>query len=62
MADLLVKSILKMEFICSMSACMCCLCCIPGAAENVAERKQQRTDAECQPYVAAPSLSLCEDR
>ena len=44
--------------------CVCAFVCvcIPGAAENAAERKRQRTDAECQPYAVAPSPSRCADR
>lgn len=36
--------------------------CIPGAAENAVARKQQRIDAKCQPYAAAPFPSQCVDR
>lgn len=51
--------VLSLHVLCGV----CCVgVCIPDAAENAVERKQQRTDAECQPYAVAPSPSRCADR
>lgn len=54
----------KLDMTQHQSALMYCASavCIPGDAEIAAERKQQRTGAECQPYAVAPSPYRCADR
>lgn len=39
-----------------------CSAAVPGAGENASEKKQQRSDAKCQPCAVAPSPSQCADR